>query len=55
MQNYNKSHEEGFLKNFISYINIFTTALIDEKVKCMGVEYQICAIWYDLIIMNYVG
>lgn len=42
----------GVLKKIKSYINIFTTALVGEKVKCMGITYQIVTIWYVLIIMN---
>ena len=45
----------GVLKKIKSYINIFTTALVGEKVKCTGIKYQISAIWYDIIIMKYVG
>lgn len=51
MQNYNKSHEEGFLKNKKSYINVFTTAPVSEKVKCVDDDYQINVIWYLFIIM----
>lgn len=29
----------GVLKKIKSYINVFTTALVGEKVKCMGMEY----------------
>ena len=43
------------LKKIKSYINVFTTTLVGEKVKCMGMKYQISAIWYDLIIIYYVG
>lgn len=41
----------GVLKKIKSYINIFTTALVGEKVKCMGIRYQIDVIWYDIIIL----
>ena len=52
MQNYNKSHEEGFLKNKKSYINVFTTAPVSEKVNCVDNDYQINAIWYLFEIIN---
>ena len=51
MQNYNKSHEEGVLKNKKSYINVFTTAPVSEKVNCVDDDYQISVIWYLFIIM----